>query len=117
MIGIWGGTVRAGGSSITLPFGSVLVPTRITLTVPPSEYMEVDIEANGREHFTFIAPATIAIGYGRCTDPAFDEGPLVAWYWDSVLDVLLEPFPSVDDKTARTVTFQSGHLSGFLIAN
>lgn len=116
-IGLWGGTVSAGGSSITLPFGAVLSPTTITLTVPPSEYMEVDIRANGRDHHTFVLPVTIEIGYQRCTDPAFDEGPLVAWYWDSLLDILLEPFPSVDDKTARTVTFESGHLSVFVIAN
>lgn len=116
-IGLWGGTVSAGGSSITLPFGAVLSPTTITLTVPASEYMEVDIQANGQEHYTFLLPVTIVMGYQQCTDPAFDEGPLVAWYWDSLLEILLQPFPSVDDKTARTVTFESNHLSVFVIAN
>lgn len=117
IIGSLGGTVSAGGSSITLPMGAVLSPTEITLTVPPAEYMEIDIKANDQDHFTFALPVTVVIGYGRCTDPAFEEEPLVAWHWDSLLGILLEPFPSVDDKTARTVTFETGHLSGFLIAN
>ena len=47
LIGVLGGTVAAAGTSISLPAGSLLAATLISVTVPASTYMEVDITANG----------------------------------------------------------------------
>ncbi|HYC80889.1 MAG TPA: hypothetical protein VEB65_03825 [Solirubrobacterales bacterium] len=115
-IGLLGGTISLDGHSISLPFGAVLLPVSITLTVPASQYMEVDITANGLEHFEFLKPVDVTISYGRCTRTDIDHAPLSVWYIDSSTKALLEDMGGVDDKTARTVTFGTGHLSGYSIA-
>ena len=112
-----GGSVTAGGSTISIPAGAVLVPTTITVTVPASQYMEVDITANGAEHFSFHAPVTVSVSYARCTRSDLDKDPLSVWYIDSQTKALLQNMGGTDDKTARIVTFVTDHLSGYAVAN
>jgi hypothetical protein len=116
VIGILGGTVSVDGSRITLPPGAVLEPTTITLTVPASNYMEIDITANDEEHFEFLFPAKVTISYARCTNPDLDHVPLTAWYIDGLLHTLLQHMGGFDNKLLRTVTFKTDHLSGYSIA-
>ena len=112
-----GGVVSAGGTSISVPAGAVLVPTTITLTIPASNYMEIDIKADGAEHFNFQLPVSISVDYSRCTRTNINKGPLSVWYIDSATKALLESMGGVDDKAARKVTFSTDHLSGYAIAN
>jgi hypothetical protein len=112
-----GGIVSAGGTSITVPAGAVLVPTTISVTVPASKYMEVDITANGAEHFTFQVPVTVSVGYSRCSRSNIDKSALSVWHIDTATKALLQNMGGTDDKTARTVTFSTDHLSGYAIAN
>lgn len=112
-----GGTVSLDGHSITLPAGAVLLPTEITLTVPASNYMEIDIRANDLESFEFEAPVSVVLSYQRCTRANLDKDMLSVWHIDTATKALLEDMGGVDDKIARSVTFESGHLSGFAIAN
>ena len=112
-----GGIVTVGGTSISIPPGAVLEPTLITVTVPASTYMEVDVTANELLHFVFEQPVTISVSYARCTRGDIDKSPLSAWYIDSSTKTLLEAMGGVDDKVARTVTFTTGHLSGYALAN
>ena len=112
-----GGVVTAGGTSISVPAGAVVVPTMITVTVPASNYMEVDITANELLHFVFEQPVTVSMSYARCTRGDIDKSPLSAWYIDKSTKSLLEAMGGVDDKVARTVTFTTGHLSGYALAN
>ena len=116
VIGAFGGSVTVGGSSITLPPAAVLEPTTITVTVPASKYVEIDVTANGAEHFDFLVPATITISYARCTRSDINQKTLTAWYIDSVLKTLLQPMGGFDNKVTRTVTFTTEHLSGYSIA-
>ena len=116
-VDLLGGTVSLDGHSITLPAGAVLLPTQITLTVPASNYMEIDIRANDLESFQFEEPVSVVLSYDRCTRSNLDKETLTAWHIDTGTKALLENMGGVDDKTARTVTFESGHLSGFAIAN
>ena len=116
-VGALGGTVSLNGHSITLPAGAVLLPTEITLTVPASNYMEIEIHANDLESFDFEAPVSITLSYDRCTRSNLDNRQLTAWQIDPATKALLEHMGGVDDKNTRAVTFQSGHLSGFAIAN
>jgi len=116
VIGALGGTVAVGGSSITLPPAAVLEPTTITLTVPASNYMEVDITANDAEHFDFLVPATVTISYARCSRSNINLKPLSVWYIDSLLKSLLQNMGGIDNKLLRTVTFTTDHLSGYSIA-
>ena len=117
VVGLLGGTISLDGHSISLPAGAVLLPTQIELTVPASNYMEIAIHANGLESFEFNAPVTVTLSYDRCTRSDIDQRTLTAWHIDEATKALLENMGGTDDKQARTVTFTSGHLSGFAIAN
>ena len=114
---VLGGTVSLDGHSISLPAGAVLLPTQITLTVPASNYMEIDIRANDLESFEFEEPVSVVLSYQRCTRANLDKEALRVWHIDTATKALLEDMGGVDDKAARAVTFESGHLSGFAIAN
>lgn len=117
VVDILGGTVSLEGHSISLPEGAVLLPTEITLTVPASNYMEIEIRANDLESFEFETPVSITLSYDRCTRSNIDKSDLTVWQIDPATKALLEHMGGEDDKTARNVTFESGHLSGFAIAN
>lgn len=112
-----GGVVSAGGTSVIVPEGAVLEATTITVSVPASKYMEVDVSVAGLDHFTFQVPVTIVLGYSRCTRSDIDKSTLTAWYIDSNTKALLAPMGGIDDKLSRTVTFTTGHLSGYALAN
>ena len=112
-----GGTVAAGGVSIAIPAGALLQDANVTVSVPASKYLEADISVEGSEHFIFELPVVVTMSYARCTRSNIDLRPLSAWYIDSDTKALLEKMPSADDKLSRTVTFTTGHLSGYAIAN
>ena len=116
-LGIDGGTLELDGHSITLPVGAVLLPTELTLTVPAGNYVEVDIHAAGQETYQFQEPVTISVSYERCTRSNIDNALLTVWHIDESTKALLEDMGGSDDKVSRRVTFTSGHLSGFAIAN
>lgn len=112
-----GGVISAGGISVAVPAGAVLSATTITLTVPASQYMEIDVSAAGVDHFLFELPVTVTMSYARCSRSNIDRSALTAWYIDRDSKALLEEMPSIDDKLLRTVTFTTGHLSGYALAN
>lgn len=117
ILGIFGGTVELDGHSVTLPFGAVALPTVLSVTAPAGKYVELDIQANDVETFTFRQPVSIRISYERCSRANLDDDALTAWYIDGDTKALLEHMGGTDDKTARAVTFSSDHLSAFAIAN
>lgn len=112
-----GGVVSTGGTTVSIPAGAVLAPTTITVTVPASNLMEIDVSAAGVDHFVFQQPITVTLSYARCTRNDIDKSPLSVWYIDSVTKAAISAMGGVDDKIARTVTFITGHLSGYAIAN
>jgi hypothetical protein len=117
LISIAGGVVSAGGVTIAIPANALLSDALVTVTVPPSRFLEVDISVEGSEHFEFQLPVVVTMSYARCSRSNIDLRPLSAWYIDSSTKALLEQMPSVDDKLLRTVTFTTDHLSGYAIAN
>ena len=112
-----GGTVTLGGHSVHVPVGAVLGPTTLTLIEPASNHMEIAVHAGGAEHFSFLAPVTITISYARCTRANIDKDSLTVWHVDEETGAFLEHMGGTDDKDARTVTFGTDHLSGYVIAN
>lgn len=114
VVGPSGGSVTAAGVTMTLPEGAVLEPTEFRLHVPSSTYVEVEIHANGQEHFQFHAPVVIAMDYSRCTA---SSGLLTAWHIDPDTKSLLENMGGVDDTVNQRVIFSTMHLSGYAIAN
>jgi hypothetical protein len=100
---------------MTVPAGAVPTPTRFTMAVPPGRYMELDITAEGHEHYTFARPVTIAVNYGRCRGRDIPASSLDAWYIDSDSKALIDEMDGVDHRAERTVVFSTDHLSGYIL--
>ena len=116
-LGLLGGKIELDGHSMTVPAGAIASLTTFTLTAPKSNYMEIEIHAQGADSFEFLHAVSITISYDRCTRSNINQSALTAWYIDSATKTLIEDMEGTDDKLARTVTFDSDHLSGFAIAN
>jgi len=112
-----GGVLNVAGTSLSIPAGALLQPVTVTLTVPASNYVEIELTVDGAPHFLFELPVTVTVSYARCNRSNIDHGPLSAWYIDSETKALLEQMPSIDNKLLRTVTFTTGHFSGYALAN
>lgn len=115
-VGLFGGSLELDGTRVTIPFGAVLLPTTITLTLPASQYMEVDLTANLLDHIRFPVAVSVAIDYSRCSPEAIDDAPLHVWYIDDLTSALLENLGGSNDEANRTITFTTLHFSGFSIA-
>jgi hypothetical protein len=116
LIGPLGGVLAAGNTRVVIPASAVLAPTTFTLTVPASPYVEIDVRADGAEHYLFAAPVTVTIDYARC-GRRLDETPLSAWNIDPQTKALLERMTGVDDKLTHTITFTTIHFSGYAVAD
>jgi hypothetical protein len=116
LIGPLGGTLVVGGIQITVPANAVLSPTSFTLTVPQSNYLEIDLKAGDAEHFVFESPVVVAIDYGRCGLSRFHSA-LSAWNIDPATKALLEEMPSVDSQLTHTIIFSTIHFSGYAVAD
>ena len=115
-IGAIGGAVRLNNHALRLPLLAVAAPTAFELRAPVSNYMELTVRADGKDSFSFNKLATITIDYSRCTRTNIDHADLTVWQIDPVTKALLEPMGGVDDKVARTVTFETDHLSTYSLA-
>jgi len=118
-IGPLGGIVQVGATSISIPAGAISLPTllQVTVTVPASNYMEIDVTAGALEHFTFDQPVSVTIDYSRCNRSNIDRAPLHVWYIDSDTHELLQDMGGVDDKASQSIKFTTGHLSGYAVAD
>ena len=117
LIGVLGGTVAAGGTRMVAPAGAVLRLTPFEVVVPQSQYMEVDVHATGLLSFLFKRPVSITIDYSRCAPDALPAGATPrAVYIDGETKQILEDMGGVVDRAARTITFSTGHLSGYAVA-
>lgn len=115
LIGALGGTLSVGNHRMVVPPLAVLGLGTFTMTVPASNYLEVEIRANGQEHYQFHRPVTLTLDYSRCTRSNIDKSPLRIFYIDPVNKQILQDLGGVDDKAARTVTVGTNHLSGYAI--
>ncbi|HEU5173876.1 MAG TPA: hypothetical protein VFT96_03905 [Gemmatimonadaceae bacterium] len=117
VIGVLGGALTAGGTTINIPAGAVLSATTFKLVVPASKYMEVTINGGLLSHFDFEQPVSVTIDYSRCPDAALGTDPLTVFYVDDSTKTFLENMGGTDDRAARKITFITDHLSGYAIAN
>lgn len=118
LVGLLGGVVEVGATAISVPAGALTVPQLIQVTVPASNYMEIDVTAVGFDSFLFQQPVSITIDYSRCTRSNIDSQTLHVWHIDPVTHDLLEEMGGVvDDKISHHITFTTGHLSGYAVAN
>jgi hypothetical protein len=117
VVGVLGGAIQLGGTSITIPSGALTAPTLLQLTIPASRYMEIDITAVGFTSFLFQQPVSVTIDYSRCARSDVDQQTLHVWHIDPNTKQLLEDMGGTDDKASRRITFSTGHLSGYAVAN
>jgi hypothetical protein len=115
LIGLLGGVIELNGHRVVIPADAVLMPTEFTLTVPASNYVEVDIKAAGQEHYQFRKPVSLTLSYARCTRTNIDKEALRIYYIDSQSKALIDDMGGTDDKAARTVTTGTDHFSGYVI--
>jgi hypothetical protein len=114
LIGLGGGTVSLGGTSVFLPLGAVLSPTNIELTIPASQLMEIGVTANGGS-FRFLRPIIVTMDYSRC-DSDVQNKTLSVWHIDEQTKEPLENMGGIDNKLTHQITFTTIHLSGYALA-
>lgn len=112
-----GGSVSLNNHELRLPAVAVSSPQEFRLAAPVSNYMELRVNAGDKDSFQFNRIGTITIDYSRCTRSNVDKAPLSVWQIDPETKELIEYMGGVDDKEARTVTFETDHLSTFSIAH
>ena len=116
-VGLLGGVLNLAGTTVTIPVGALLGPTTIVLTIPASRYMEIDVSVPGIDHFLFEKSILVTMDYSRCNRNDLLFTPLQVWHIDTETKALLEQMPSIDSKLTQTITFSTGHLSGYALAN
>jgi len=113
----FGGSVLLGATGISIPAGVLATPTLFQVTIPASNYMEIDVSAVGFQTFLFAQPVTITIDYSRCNRNDIDQKTLHVYHIDPLTHDLLEDMGGVDDKVSQHITFSTTHLSGYAIAD
>ena len=79
--------------------------------------MEIDVSAVGFTSFLFQQPVTITIDYSRCNRNNLDPQTLQVWHIDPLTHQMLENMGGVVDTATQQITFTTGHLSGYAVAN
>ena len=116
VVGPLGGTVSLGATTVAIPSGALSAPTLITLTIPASEYMEIDVRANDLLSFVFNKPIGVRIDYSRCDNPVLSTAKLSVWHIDTESKALLENMGGTNDRENRSISFTTGHLSNYAVA-
>ena len=116
VIGPEGGSLAVGATRLDVPPGAVPTETTFEILLPRSAFMEVEIRAVGTEHYVFDRPVVISIDLSRCGLDASSFITLQSAYIDSDTKVILELLGGSADPDAQTLTFQTGHLSGYAVA-
>ena len=116
-VGVAGGEVALGANRLVVPGGALSGATVLEVAVPGSSRVQLDLSANGQDHFTFAAPVAITIDLGRCASTDLDGGSLSVWYIDAATGQLLEQMGGSFDAVAKTMTFTTDHFSSYAVAH
>jgi hypothetical protein len=110
-IGPLGGRLKAGGHTLYVPMGALIVPTFITMETPSGNIGHVIF---GPEGLTFNKsyPAHLVMSYQNCLVPP-DATQQVAYTTESLK--ILETQPSVSDPVSMTVDAKLFHFSDYVI--
>lgn len=111
-----GGMVAVGANRVVVPLTAILGVTDITIEVPETDWVMVDLTANGAEHYQFRTPVSVTIDYSRCSDEALAGGPLTVWNIDAEGN-MLQNMGGTDNRLFKRITFTTDHFSGYAIAN
>jgi hypothetical protein len=125
LIGLQGGQLTLLGHTLTVPAGAVSQPTLFVLTVLPTGYVEVDLEASLTSLLGglldvgsrgFAKPVPVTLSYAAGTNVS-DPRRLTILRVNSLLGYgKYEVMPSRVNLTAKTVTTELDHFSRYVIA-
>ena len=111
-----GGRVSRAGVVVEVPAGAISGRQAFVLTLPRSPYLELDLAAVGRDHYTFARPISVAVNYARCGSVDLSSPALSVWNIDSESKTMLERMSGTDDRKGKWITFYTDHLSGYAVA-
>jgi hypothetical protein len=114
VIGPKGGTLSLNGFSMVVPRGALLDTATFVMRVPEAQVLKVRIRARDQQHFLFEKPVSITLDYSRCVNVPSDP---TGWHVDEITNEELEQMPGFVNVDAQTFTLQTGHLSGYALAN
>ena len=114
VVSFWGGEIEGTPTTVSVPISAVDENTGIAVSMPASDFLEVQFNANGYEHYTFDRPLTVTLDYSRCPDSSIrSHAALRVVYLDDATKQPLEDMGGVVDSVARTITFQTRHFSSY----
>lgn len=116
LIGPLGGTLALGNTRVVIPENAVLSLTPFKLKVPASRLVEISVRGGDAEHFLFLQPVLVQIDYGRCAGSLGLLKPISVWHIDESSKALLENMGGTDLRLLHTISFYTGHLSGYAVA-
>jgi hypothetical protein len=110
-IGPFGGTLRVGPHTLTVPAGALWVDTWITATAPKGKYAEVQFEPHGLK---FKRDVTLSISYAQCGLLSWSKPPVIVYTDDN--RTILEILESVLNPRTETITGKTDHFSSYILA-
>lgn len=122
VIGPDGGSIELGGHRLTVPAGAVARPTRFSLQLLESGYVEVDLRASQRSKSGaevsvgkqgFPTPVILELSYQHVEGVDRPDALVVAWVKP---DGSLQPLRSTHDASARSIRAPLDHFSRFVLA-
>ena len=116
VIGPKGGSIVTSGATLVIPGGAVTEPTTFTVSVPATPYVEVDVRAEGHDHFEFKHPVFITLSYARCDDASIGTKALKAVWIDTQSREVLDVMNAVDVRKDKEIKLLTDHLSGYAVA-
>jgi hypothetical protein len=118
LIGPAGGTITAGGHSLTVPAGAANANTTFTLTVLDDDYVEVSLSAInggvnvGASGFANGKTVTLTLSYAEAKDVSDPSKLVIVRRLDGGDQVL----PVTLNTANKTVMVQLGHFSRYAMA-
>jgi hypothetical protein len=110
-IGRYGGELRVGPHTLTVPAGALTSDVRITGATTPGSIRGVDFQPHGLQ---FSKPVRLTFNYARCNIPA-EAGDTEIVYLDVENQVVARQ-PSTDYRWARQVVGWTDHFSAYAVA-
>lgn len=109
-IGFWGGQVKFGPHTLTVPPLALWQSTKITATTIPGDTIAVQFQPAGTK---FLLPANLSLDYGHCQNQP--TAPLTIDLLDDLLGTILDLLPSLDPGQGK-VSAPIWHFSVYAAA-
>lgn len=113
-IGAAGGTLSAGGVTLTIPAGALAADEEITMTVPRGRFMEVEFAPHGLQ---FSQPATLSFDLrGANVSAATGRGLGGVYFEGSLANGQFRTLDTFDVRVRSGVlSFEIDHFSGYCV--